>query len=266
MDRFEGFGKSTPLNPRLRNRWVYKRSSWQRKATYNCGLYYRRWSGRWSSLAFSTQTTSKKVKKYDFLPVESAATDEKARKMQKIQNQNDHMEENLQASTSTKNKRKEKSSHQLFVNKSKKDDEVEVKDEKHEEEAGILEDFDYHDNINAESYEKYFENVCKLTLLRSAFPSFLLLSYVSCYCWNLPFWRGRKLKEKGRKKEEEKGVSSPAFIFRRTLHFFVQFRRALTKHLTLRPGQTMKNRILALMDIGYSFAAKCLQKVILLRT
>ena len=57
---------------------------------------------------------------------------------------------------------KEKSSHQLFVNKSKKDDEMEVGDKKHEEEAGILEDFDYHDNINTESYEKYFENVCKL--------------------------------------------------------------------------------------------------------
>ena len=42
MDRFEGFRRSTPLNPRLRNHWVYKRSSWQRKATYNCGLYYRR--------------------------------------------------------------------------------------------------------------------------------------------------------------------------------------------------------------------------------
>ena len=82
--------------------------------------------------------------------------------MQKIQKQNDHVEENLQASTSSKNKRKEKSSHQLFVNKSKKDDEVEVGNEKHEEEAGILEDFDYHDNMNAESYEKYFENSCKL--------------------------------------------------------------------------------------------------------
>ena len=109
--------------------------------------------------AFPTQTTSKKVKKYDFPPVESAVADEKAREMQKIQKQNDHMEENLQASTSTKNKRKEKSSHQLFVNKNKKDDEVEVGDEK---QAGVLEDFDYHDNINAESYEKYFENVCKL--------------------------------------------------------------------------------------------------------
>ena len=99
------------------------------------------------------------MKKYDFPPVESAVTDEKAREMQKIQKQNDHMEENL---ASTKNKRKEKSSHQLLDNKSKKDDEVEVEDEKHEKEAGILEDFDYHDNINDKSYEKYFENVCKL--------------------------------------------------------------------------------------------------------
>ena len=89
---------------------------------------------------FSTQTTSKKVKKYDFPPVESAVADEKAHKMQKIQKQNDHMEENLQASPSTKNKRKEKSSNPLFDNKSKNDDEVEVGDEKHEEEAGILED------------------------------------------------------------------------------------------------------------------------------
>ena len=73
--------------------------------------------GLWT---FSTQTMSKKVKKYDFTPVESAVADEKAREMQKIQKQNDHMEEILQASTSTKNKRKEKSSHQVFVNKSEK--------------------------------------------------------------------------------------------------------------------------------------------------
>ena len=85
--------------------------------------------------AFSTQTTSKKVKKFDFPPVESAFADEKSREMQNIQKQNDHMEENLQVSTSTKNKQKEKSSHQLFVNKSTKDDEVEVGDEKHEEES-----------------------------------------------------------------------------------------------------------------------------------
>ena len=30
------------------------------------------------------------------------------------------------------------------------------------EEKGIMHDFDYHDTINVESYEKYFENICKL--------------------------------------------------------------------------------------------------------
>ena len=30
------------------------------------------------------------------------------------------------------------------------------------EEERIMDDFHYHDAINAESYEKYFENVCKL--------------------------------------------------------------------------------------------------------
>ena len=30
------------------------------------------------------------------------------------------------------------------------------------EEEGIMHDFDYHDTINEESYEKYFENICKL--------------------------------------------------------------------------------------------------------
>ena len=31
-----------------------------------------------------------------------------------------------------------------------------------EKEEGIMHDFGYHDTINAESYEKYFENICKL--------------------------------------------------------------------------------------------------------
>ena len=30
------------------------------------------------------------------------------------------------------------------------------------EEEGIMHDFNYHDTINAENYEKYFENICKL--------------------------------------------------------------------------------------------------------
>ena len=30
------------------------------------------------------------------------------------------------------------------------------------EEEGIMHDFDYHDTINAESYQKHFENICKV--------------------------------------------------------------------------------------------------------
>ena len=30
------------------------------------------------------------------------------------------------------------------------------------EEEGIIHDFNYHDTINAERYEKYFQNICKL--------------------------------------------------------------------------------------------------------
>ena len=60
------------------------------------------------------------MKKYDFPPVESAVADEKGQEMQKIQKQNDHMKENLQASTSTKNKRKEKVAISFLSTKVKK--------------------------------------------------------------------------------------------------------------------------------------------------
>ena len=33
---------------------------------------------------------------------------------------------------------------------------------KKNEDAGIIEEFDYHDSMNAENYEKYFEKICKL--------------------------------------------------------------------------------------------------------
>ena len=74
-----------PLIPRLRNRWVY--------IIVDCITEDGPVPGAlWT---FSKQTTSKKVKKYDFPPVESAVAYEKARQMQKIQKQNDYMEENL---------------------------------------------------------------------------------------------------------------------------------------------------------------------------
>ena len=160
MDRFEGFGKSTPLNPRLRNRWVYKRSSWQRKATYNCGLYYRRWTGTWSSLDIFYTNNVKEGEKIWFSASWKCCCWRKGpgnAKDPKTEWPYGRKFTLLQPQLRINGKKKVAIS---FLS-------TKVKrwgggDEKHEEEAGILEDFDYHDNINAESYEKYFENVCKL--------------------------------------------------------------------------------------------------------
>ena len=69
----------------------------------------------------------------------------------------------------------------------KKNYEVEVGDKKHEEEAGTLEDFDYHDNINAESYEKYFENVCKLLK-----PSSVIIIFYSRNADDFPVSKWKK--------------------------------------------------------------------------
>ena len=70
------------------------------------------------------------------------------------------------ASTSGKRKVNDNSSDQHSTKKTKVDNVLKNNDEgentEREEEGGIMHDFDYHDTINAESYEKYFENICKL--------------------------------------------------------------------------------------------------------
>ena len=64
------------------------------------------------------------------------------------QKQEDQMQKN-KASTSGKRKVNDNSSDQHSTKKTKAD-------------KGIMHDFDYHDTIKAESFEKYFENICKL--------------------------------------------------------------------------------------------------------
>ena len=64
-----------------------------------------------------------------------------------------------------------------------------------EEEASIMTDFDYHDTINAEMYEKYFETVCKLLK-----PNSVIIINMASYHWrnadNFPVskWRKGQLK------------------------------------------------------------------------
>ena len=131
MDRFEGFGKSTPLYPRLRNRWVYKRSSWQRKATYNCGLYYRRWTGTWSSLdIFYTNNVKEGEKKKIFRQLKVLLLTKRPRKCKRLKNRMTIWKKiyRLQPQLRINGKKKVAIS---FLSTKVKDDEVEVGDEKH---------------------------------------------------------------------------------------------------------------------------------------
>ena len=69
------------------------------------------------------------------------------------------------ASTSGKRKVNDNSSDQHSTKKTKVDNVLKSNGEDENtkrEEEGITHDFDYHDTMNAESYEKYFENICKL--------------------------------------------------------------------------------------------------------
>ena len=60
-----------------------------------------------------------------------------------------------------------------------------------EEEASIMTDFDYHDTINAEMYEKYFETVCKLLKTNSVII-IANMSYHSRNEDNFPISKWRK--------------------------------------------------------------------------
>ena len=153
MDLFEGFGKPTPLNPRLRNRWVYKRSSWQRKVTYNCGLYYRRWTGTWSSLdIFYTNNIKEGEKNMIFRQLKVLLLTKRPGKCKRFKNKMTIKKKIYRLQPQLRINGKKKVAISFFFNKSKKDDEMEVVDEKYEDKAGILGDVNYHDNIDAENY------------------------------------------------------------------------------------------------------------------
>ena len=80
------------------------------------------------------------------------------------QKQENQMQKN-KASTSGKRKVNDNSSDQHSTKKTKADNLLKSDGEDEDtqrEEEGIMHDFEYNDTINAESYEKYFENISKL--------------------------------------------------------------------------------------------------------
>ena len=112
---------------------------------------------------FSTELKIKREEKHDFQFIETAVAEERDRENENSnQKQEDQMLKN-KASVSGKRKVNNNSSDQHSTKKTKVDNVLNSEDENTErEEEGIMHDFDYHDTINAESYEKYFENICKL--------------------------------------------------------------------------------------------------------
>ena len=114
---------------------------------------------------FSIELITKKEEKHDSQFIETAVAKERDRENENSsQKQEDQMQKN-KTLTSIKRKVNDNSSDQQSTKKSKVTNVLKNnrEDENTErEEEGIRHDFDYHDTINAESYEKYFENICKL--------------------------------------------------------------------------------------------------------
>ena len=112
---------------------------------------------------FSTESKTRKGKSYNFEFIETSVAEGKAPKIQNNQTQEEQMTENA-PSTSSKEAKNKSSDHHitkktLAANMMKSP----IEDgNTEEEEASIMTDFDYHDTINAERYEKYFETICKL--------------------------------------------------------------------------------------------------------
>ena len=115
---------------------------------------------------FSTESKTKREEKHDFKFIETVVAEERVRENENSnQKQEDQMQKN-KASTSGKMKVNDNSSDQHSTKQTKVDNVLKnnVEDEKTErDEEGIMHDFGCHDTINAESYEKYFENICKLS-------------------------------------------------------------------------------------------------------
>ena len=114
-----------------------------------------------------TESNAKQEKKYEF--IETAADEEKAREMLHNQIQKNQTTEDFQT-TSTKKRSKANSNEHLSLPKKTKFDGEATSDaqaETVEDEPGITYDFDYHDTINAETCEKYFEKVCQILKPRS---------------------------------------------------------------------------------------------------
>ena len=118
-----------------------------------------------------SETKSKKEGKTTVQHVETAVEIQRAVEQRKEEGKEEETEINRPGSSKTR-KRKLKSTADKSSKQPKQFREsanfIDENDEKKNgNEVGVLMESDYHDAMNAEFYEKYFENVCKLLKPRS---------------------------------------------------------------------------------------------------
>ena len=124
---------------------------------------------------FSAGSKSQKEKQ-DISFKETAVTIEKAKETVQAVEEQDSGPKNVPSTSTTRStKRKSKTNEPLAKSKkvkkatdtknplNSKNNDVNGNEQSPEnEDAGIIEEFDYHDSMNAENYEKYSEKICKL--------------------------------------------------------------------------------------------------------
>ena len=112
---------------------------------------------------FSAESKPKQEKEVENQFVETAVAQEKANEMSKSEDHREVVNTHQMQSTSKSGKRKSLGANESLSKPKRFKEGVKSVDEEEstDEESAIMSEFDYHDTINSENYEKCFEKVCQ---------------------------------------------------------------------------------------------------------
>ena len=113
---------------------------------------------------FSAESKPKQEKEVENQFVETAVAQEKANEMSKSEDHRGVVNTHQMQTTSKSGKRKSLGANESLSKPKRFKEGVKSVDEEEstDEESAVMSKFDYHDTINSENYEKYFEKVCQL--------------------------------------------------------------------------------------------------------
>ena len=113
---------------------------------------------------FSAESKPKQEKEVENQFVETAVAQEKANEMSKSEDHRGVVDTHQMQSTSKSGKRKSLGANESLSKPKRFKEGVKSVDEEEstDAESAIMSEFDYHDTINSENYEKHFEKVCQL--------------------------------------------------------------------------------------------------------